>query len=98
MAIEKADPTRRKMTGNHSNTKIRTFILEKFPLARKRQLKDSDALLESGIVDSLGVLDLVHFIEREFSIAVADDDLVPENFRTIDRIVAFIESKKTSNN
>lgn len=81
------------MTENHSNTKIRKFILEKFPLARKQQLKDSDTLLESGILDSLGVLDLVHFIEQEFSIAVADDELVPENFQTIDRIAAFIGNK-----
>lgn len=81
------------MTENHSTIQIREFILEKFPLARKQQLKDSDALLESGILDSLGVLDLVHFIEREFSIAVVDDELVPENFQTIDRIAAFIRNK-----
>jgi acyl carrier protein len=93
MAIEKADRTRMNMTGNRSNTKIREFILKKFPLARKHQLKDSDALLESGILDSLGVLDLVHFIEQEFSIAVADEELVPENFQTIDRIAAFVGSK-----
>jgi acyl carrier protein len=81
------------MTENHSTIKIREFILQKFPLARKQQLKDSDALLESGILDSLGVLDLVHFIEQEFSITVADDELVPENFQTIDRIAAFIGNK-----
>jgi acyl carrier protein len=97
MAIEKVDPTRRNMTGNHSNTKIREFILGKFPLARKRQLKDSDALLESGILDSLGVLDLVRFIEQEFSISVADEDLVPDNFQTIDRIAAFIGSRAPFN-
>jgi acyl carrier protein len=93
MAIEKAEQKRRSMTGNHSTIKIREFILEKFPLARKQQLKDSDALLESGILDSLGVLDLVHFIEREFSITIADEELVPENFQTIDRIAAFIGNK-----
>jgi acyl carrier protein len=72
---------------------IREFILEKFPLARKHQLKDSDTLLESGILDSLGVLDLVNFLEREFSVGVVDDELIPENFQTIDRISAFVESK-----
>jgi acyl carrier protein len=81
------------MTGNHSNIKIREFIWKKFPLARKRQLKDSEALLESGILDSLGVLDLVQFIEKEFSILVSDDELTPENFQTIDRIAAFIRTK-----
>jgi acyl carrier protein len=93
MAIEKADGTMTNMTGNHLNSPIRKFILEKFPLARKQQIKDSDPLLESGVLDSLGVLDLVSFVEQEFSVHVADDELVPENFQTIDRIAAFVQSK-----
>ncbi len=75
------------------NERIRSFVLDKFPLARKRNLKDSDELLESGILDSLGVLDLVSYVEQEFLIGVADDELLPENFQTIDRIAAFVESK-----
>ena len=82
-------------TGNHITLQIRKFILEKFSLARKQQIKDSDPLLESGVLDSLGVLDLVSFVEQEFSVHVADDELVPENFQTIDRIAAFIETKSS---
>jgi acyl carrier protein len=93
MVIERADQARANMTGNHRNAQIREFILEKFPLARKQQLKDTDALLETGILDSLGVLDLVSYMEQKFSIVVADDELVPENFQSIDRIAAFVESK-----
>jgi len=59
MAIEKADWMKMNMAGNHVNLQIRKFILNKFPLARKQQIKDSDNLLESGVLDSLGVLDLV---------------------------------------
>jgi acyl carrier protein len=83
------------MTGNHLNAQIRQFLLKKFPLARKRQLTDSDALLESGILDSQGVLDLVSFLEEQFSITIADDELVPENFQTIGRIAAFVETRTT---
>ena len=72
---------------------VRQFILKQFPLARKRQLQDSDALLESGIVDSLGVLQVVTFIEQAFSVKVSDDDLVPDNFQTIDRITALIADR-----
>ncbi|MGA7235521.1 MAG: acyl carrier protein [Bryobacteraceae bacterium] len=72
---------------------VRTFILKQFPLARQHQIKDSDPLLESGILDSLGVLEVVAFIEQEYSIHVSDDDLVLENFRSIDRIAAFILSR-----
>ena len=81
------------MAGNHLNMTIRKFVFDKFPLARKQQIKDSDPLLESGVLDSLGVLDLVGFVEQEFSVHVADDELTPENFQTIDRIAAFVESK-----
>jgi len=84
------------MTGNHVSLQIRKFVLDKFPLARKQQIKDSDPLLESGVLDSLGVLDLVSFVEQEFSVHVEDEELVPENFQTIDRIAAFVESKSST--
>ena len=84
------------MAENHLNAQIREFILEKFPLARKQHLKDTDALLETGILDSLGVLDLVSFIEQKFSIGMTDEELMPENFQTIERIAAFVATKKNS--
>ena len=72
---------------------VREFILKQFPLARKHRIKNSDPLLESGMLDSMGVLEVVTFIEKEYSIDVSDEDLVPENFQNIDRIAAFIQSK-----
>lgn len=81
---------------NNLNSNIRTFIVKKFPLARKRQIQDSDALLETGMLDSQGVLEVVSFIEQEYAISVADEDLVPENFQSIDRIANFIQSKATA--
>jgi acyl carrier protein len=72
---------------------VREFILKQFPLARKHQVKNSDPLLESGMLDSMGILEVVTFIEREHSIGVCDEDLVPENFQSIDCIAAFIRSK-----
>jgi acyl carrier protein len=80
-------------TSNAIQQRIYAFLLEKFPLARRQGLKQSDALLESGILDSLGILDLVTFIEAEFSITVADDELVPDNFQTVAHIVTFVESR-----
>ena len=96
MATGIADSTGNDVTENHLNAQIREFILEKFPLARKQHLKDTDALLETGILDSLGVLDLVSFIEQKFSIGMTDEELMPENFQTIERIAAFVASKKNS--
>jgi len=72
---------------------VREFILKQFPLARKHRINNTDPLLESGVLDSMGVLDVVAFIEQEYAISVSDDDLVPENFQSIDRIAAFIQGR-----
>jgi acyl carrier protein len=53
---------------------------------------DSD-LLELRIIDSLGVLKLVLFLEQTFGIQLEDEDLIPENFQTLNRIVTFVEQK-----
>ena len=73
---------------------FRTFITTHFPGSKRRPLGNDDSLLESGIIDSLGVLDLVAFIEEEFKIRVEDDDLTPENFQSIDRMMAFVDRKR----
>jgi acyl carrier protein len=72
---------------------IRKFIYEKFPLAKKRKLEDASHLLEEGVLDSLGVLELVNFLQDEHGIPVEDEELVPENFASIDSIAAFVETK-----
>lgn len=56
-------------------------------------LKDDASLLEEGIMDSTGVLDLVMFIEETFGIVVADEELTPENLDSVDRLVAFVQKK-----
>lgn len=76
-----------------SSERIVSFIVEKFPLARKRPIVHEDNLLESGIIDSLGILDLVSFLEQEFGIMVGDDELIPENFESVDRLSSFVERK-----
>jgi len=73
--------------------RITSFILETYPKARKHGLTSTSPLLESGIIDSLGVLELVGFVEKEFTISVVDDELMPENFESVERLVAFVEAK-----
>jgi acyl carrier protein len=51
--------------------------------------------LDSGIVDSLGILDLVAFLESELSLTISDDELLPENFRSIEGISRFVEHKRS---
>lgn len=80
---------------NDKTVKDRTkaYLFEKFPLARKRGIGDGDNLLENGILDSLGVLDLVTFLEQEFEIQVGDEELVPDNFQSLDSLEAFVLKK-----
>jgi acyl carrier protein len=73
--------------------RIREFVQKQFPLARKSSLSDEDSLLESGIVDSLGILELVNFVTEEFGVAVTDEDLQPETFNSIGSLAAFVESR-----
>jgi acyl carrier protein len=73
---------------------IRKFILDSFLFSNDESLlKDDDSLLERGILDSTGVLELVAFLERDFGVTVADDELVPENLDSVTRIVAFVNRK-----
>jgi acyl carrier protein len=85
--------TEQDNSGPDVATEVRNFVLGFFPLARKKHINNSDALLESGLVDSQGVLEVVSYIERRFSATVEDHELVPENFQTIDCIAAFVRKK-----
>ena len=73
---------------------IRNFVISHFPLARKRGVTDSDLLLETGVLDSLGILDVVQFIETEFGLHIDDDELLPENFQSIQNLSQFVQKKR----
>ena len=72
---------------------IRAYIVESFLLGDGDGFSDGESLLESGTVDSTGVMELVAFIEETFGVDVDDEDLVPENLDTISDIAAFVERK-----
>lgn len=73
---------------------IINFIKENFVMGRSDTVIDpSMSLIESGIMDSTGVLELVEFLESTFSIKIEDEELVPENLETIDNIIAFLNKK-----
>lgn len=72
---------------------IRQFILTEFPQANERSLGDNESFLGSDIVDSLGIVKLMTFVETEFEITVEDEDLQPENFQSIARLTEFVKTK-----
>ena len=74
---------------------IRHFIIENFLFEDSGTLTNDSPFLESGIMDSTGVLELVTFIEESFGITVADEDLIPENLDSIGRVAAYVEQKRS---
>lgn len=74
--------------------KVREFITSNFYVADPAALKDEQSLLDAGIIDSTGVLEIVQFLEGEFGFKVEDAEIVPENVDSIARLTAFIGKKK----
>ena len=73
---------------------IRDFVTSNFYVAEPATLQDQTSLLEHGIIDSTGVLEVIVFLESTFGISVGDSELLPENLDSIERIAAFVERKK----
>jgi acyl carrier protein len=74
---------------------IQAFVIRNFLFGQQDvQLAGSDSLMERGIIDSTGVLELVGFLEQSYKISVQDEDIVPENLDSIDALVAFVERRR----
>ncbi len=74
---------------------VRTFVTSNFYVADPTTLEDKDSLLDRGIIDSTGVLEVIFFIEETFGIAVEDSEMLPENLDSIERISNFVVRKKS---
>ena len=76
---------------------VKEFVVESFLFGSSDDsLGDTDSFLESGIIDSTGILELVSFVEESFKIEVKDEELIPDNFDSIQKLVAYIGEKNTS--
>ena len=72
---------------------IKNFIIENFLFGDGKNLKNDTSFLESGIIDSTGILELITFLEDTYEIKVEDDELIPENLDSLNRVVHFLERK-----
>lgn len=73
---------------------VRAFVTSNFYVADPAALEDEASLLDRGIIDSTGVLEVIFFIEETFGIAVEDSEMLPDNLDSIERISNFIARKK----
>jgi acyl carrier protein len=71
--------------------RIRGFIVDSFFVD---DFSDDDSFLRKSIIDSLGMLELIAFLEKEFGIKITDAELVPENLDSLARVCAFVEQKR----
>ena len=73
---------------------IRHYILENFLFGyREDEIEDSASFLKIGVLDSMGIMELVAYLQREYKVAVADEDIVPDNLDSIDCIANFLLKK-----
>ncbi len=73
--------------------KIREFIVKNLYYAEDNPIADEDSFLDTGVVDSMGVMELVAFIQSEFGIEVAQQEIVVENFDSISKLANFVRRK-----
>jgi acyl carrier protein len=74
--------------------KVRTFIVRNFLFGDEADwLSDDESLLERGVIDSTGILELIEFIQREFEITIADDEVLPANLDSLAAIERYVASK-----
>ena len=72
---------------------IRSFVIETFLFGDPERLTDTTPLLESHIVDSTGILEIVMFLEDRYGIRIEDNELTPDNLNSIKRIASLLKKK-----
>ncbi len=74
---------------------ISEFVINNFLFGDASSLQDDKSFLESGIVDSTGMLELIMFLESTYGIKIEPEEMVPENLDSVNRVAAFIGRKLT---
>ena len=81
-------------TQNDIKVVLRKFINENFlPPAGLDTFEENDSFMEKGIIDSTGVLELLGFIEERFDIRVEDEEVIPDNLDSLNKLTSFIKRK-----
>jgi len=82
------------MDADEIQKRIREFIVETFMFGEDAEdLKDDESFLESGLIDSTGILELIQYLEETFEIEIEDEEMIPENLDAVDRASHFVARK-----
>ena len=80
-----------------TEVKIRSYILQNFLFSNDAsKLNNSDSLMQKGIIDSTGVMEMIFFLQDEFGIQVADSEMIPDNLDSVNNLVTYIASKQVA--
>lgn len=80
---------------NELRQQLRCFIVEHFLFGEDDGIADNTSLLEQGVLDSTGVMELVTHLESSYGLTVANEEVIPENLDSIESLAEFIERKKS---
>lgn len=81
----------------HIEQQLREFIAANFLYGQPAVIGLDVSLLETGIVDSTGMLEMIAFLEETYGFSIEDHELVPENLDSIQNLVAFVQRKRQTN-
>ena len=76
---------------------LKQYIQEEFVRKRGGEIKEDEDLLSSGVIDSLGILQLVSFMEEQFAMEIPSEDVVYENFNSIETMLSYLSSRSKVN-
>ena len=77
-------------------SEIRDFVVTNFLFGKGDDLRDDESLLENGVIDSTGVLELVSYLQERFDMRIEDDEIVPANLDSVRNLVDFVGRKTGS--
>ena len=72
---------------------LRNFVVENFLFGDGENLKEDTSFMDSGIIDSTGILELISFLEEKYGIRIEDEELVPENMDSLQNVARFVNRK-----
>lgn len=83
----------REALGDPLEERIEKFVVENFLLGRPDGLRRDESLIASGVVDSTGILEIVEFLEEQFDMKIADEEIAPANLESMVKLAAFVRRK-----
>ena len=72
---------------------VREFIAENFLFRTDAEIDDNQSLLERGVMDSTGVLELIAFLESSYGISIADEEIIPQNLDSVEAVTDYLARK-----